>query len=225
MGRSFDSDRLVRQSMAIALTTLNLFLLMAALPVQQEQKQQASSLPIFRFAQLQPALAQQQYLRLEEAAPQVYRLMPELPFENQYVNREDGKVSENNTLISRLIRYHAYVKGRPFAYRLDWKLTVADYLGANERISRDTYPSADTLKANPYEGDRAAIGRLTRTQRDKLIAALVTTFAPILTRPSAPPAPTANPPSQPQLPPSPASPASGSPLRSPQPGDAQLLLP
>jgi hypothetical protein len=215
--------------MAIALTTLNLFLLLAALPIQQEQKQQALSLPILRFAQLQPALAQQQYLRLEEAAPQVYRLMPELPLENQYVNREDNKVSENNTLISRLIRYHAYVKGRPFTYRLDWKLTVADYLGANERISRDTYPSADTLKANPYEGDRAVIGRLTRTQRDKLIEALVTTFAPMSTQPSAPPTPTANPPSQPpsqpQLSPSPASPASGSPLRSPQPGDAQLLLP
>ena len=214
--------------MAIALMTINLFLLMVALPIRQEQPQYHSQLlPRFRFAQLlQPAQAQQQYVRMEEAAPQVYRLLPELPLENQYIDRENGEVSEDNTLLSRLIRYHVYVKGRPFSYRLDWKLTLADYLGANERISPETYPSGDALKTNPLAGDRAAIGKLSRTQRDELVRVLVSVFAPIPSQSTTPQSAPAAAPSPSPFPAAPSpSPSVPPPLRSPQPGDAQLLSP
>lgn len=230
MRRSFAFCKLAPKSMAIAVMTINLFLLMVALPTRQEQPQYSRQLlPRFRFVQLlQPAQAQQRYLRMEEAAPEVYRLLPELPLENQYVDREDGKASEENTLISRLIRYHVYVKGRPFSYRLDWKLTLADYLGVNERISPDTYPSGDALKTNPLAGDRAAISKLSRTQRDQLVGVLVSIFAPISSQPTAPQStPAAIPSPSPSLstPSSSPSPTAPPSLRSPKPGDAQLLLP
>ena len=228
MRRSFAFCKLARKSMAIAVMTINLFLLMVAFPIRQDQPEyHFQLLPLLRFAQLlQPAQAQQQSLRMEEAAPQVYRLLPELPLENQYIDRENGKVSEDNTLLSRLIRYHVYVKGRPFSYRLDWKLTLADYLGANERISPETYPSGDALKTNPLAGDRAAIGKLSRIQRDELVRVLVSVFAPISSQSTTPQsAPTVTPSSSPTpAAPSPL-PSVPPPLRSPQPGDAQLLSP
>jgi len=109
---------------------------------------------------------------------QVYKQMPNLPLENHYVNKETGKVDSDNTLVSRLIRYHIYVKGRPPIYRLDWKLTLADYLGANETMVDSQYPGSDTLRQNPIEGDRAAINRLNRSQRDALVQVLVNIFNP-----------------------------------------------
>jgi len=41
---------------------------------------------------------------------QVYKQLPYLPLENQYVNKETQQVDSNN-LVNRLIRYHVYVKG------------------------------------------------------------------------------------------------------------------
>lgn len=108
----------------------------------------------------------------------VYELMPELPLENQYVNLETGEPDADNTLISRLIRYHVFVRGRPFLYRLDWKLTLADYLGANELMSEGVYPSQDDLETNPMRGDREAIASLTRQQRDDLVHVLTSLFNP-----------------------------------------------
>jgi hypothetical protein len=108
----------------------------------------------------------------------VYQQLPNLPRENQYISKETGKVAENNTLVNRLIRYHLYLKGRPANYRLDWKLTLADYLGANEVIYDSSYPGNDTLRQNPLEGDRAAIKRLSRQQRDALVQVLVNIFSP-----------------------------------------------
>lgn len=109
---------------------------------------------------------------------QVYQQLPDLPRENKYISKETGKVAENNTLVSRLIRYHMYVKGRAPVYRLDWKLTLADYLDANEVMYDTVYPGRDSLRQNPFDGDRAAIKKLNRRQRDALVQALVNVFTP-----------------------------------------------
>ncbi len=113
-----------------------------------------------------------------DAWKQVYQQLPDLPKENQYISKETGKVAENNTLVSRMISYHVYRKNRPVNFRLDWKLTIADYLGANEIIYDFSYPGNDTLNKNPLSGDRAAIKRLTRKQRNALVQALVNAFNP-----------------------------------------------
>ncbi len=130
--------------------------------------------PGFSFG-TSPALAQR--VRIDGVWRKIYIELPDLPLENQYVNRETGKVDPDNTLVSRLIRYHVYVKGRPPFYRLDWKMTLADYLGVNGAMDEAIYPSADTLRKNPTEGDVAAINRLNRVQRDALVQALVDAFA------------------------------------------------
>ncbi len=148
---------------------------------------------------------------------QVYQKLPNLPQENKYVSR-DGKVNPNNNLVNRLIQYHVYIKGRSPNYRLDWKLTLADYLGANELIQESTYPGANTLRTNPLAGDRAAITRLNRKQRNALAQSLVSVFNPnssdVTTSTQAPPQPSKTPNSQ-------TSPS----FPQPKPGDAQLLQP
>ena len=131
----------------------------------------------------QPAFGQgvaQQYISQSvsrgDVWQRVYEKLPSLPRENQYINKQTGKVASENTLVSRLIRYHVYVKGRSPNYRLDWKLTLADYLGANEIMEESRYPGYDTLRSNPVEGDRAAINRLNRAERDALVQTLVNVF-------------------------------------------------
>lgn len=148
---------------------------------------------------------------------QVYQKLPNLPLENKYVSRETGKVNPDNTLVDRLIRYHLYVKGRGPNYRLDWKLTLADYLGANELLQENVYPGADALRQNPLEGDRAAIARLNRKQRDALVQTLVSVFNPnsAATTDTKTPSQPSTAPSQPTQPNFP----------QPKPGDAQLLQP
>jgi hypothetical protein len=125
---------------------------------------------------IQPAIAQR--ITPGDVWQQVYQQLPNLPRENRYTNKENGKVADNNTLISRLIRYHIYVKARSPIYRFDWKLTLADYLGANEIMYDSAYPSSDTLRENPIEGDKAAIARLNRSQRNALVQVLVNIFNP-----------------------------------------------
>jgi len=165
----------------------------------------------FRQWQQEPAIAQQR-IRASEIPEQVYRLLPDLPLENHYINVETGEASPNNTLISRLIRYHTFIKGRSPNFRLDWKLTLADYLGANERISATAYPGADILRTNPLEGDVAIIRQLNRRQRDQLVQVLVSLYTPASEAPAPSPTPTPTP--TPEPPPIP-----------PRPGDARLLLP
>ncbi len=123
-----------------------------------------------------PAIAQR--ISPGEVWQQVYQQLPDFPRENKYISKESGKVAENNTLASRLIRYHVYVKERAPNYRLDWKLTLADYLGANEIMYVTTYPGHDTLRQNPLEGDRAAIASLNRSQRQALVQVLTNIFNP-----------------------------------------------
>ena len=123
---------------------------------------------------IQPAIAQR--VAASNAWRQVYQKLPEFPLENKYISKKTRKVSENHTLARRLIRYHIYLKGRAPNSRLDWKLTLADYLKANEIMYDSSYPGSDTLKTNPIDGDRAAIKRLNRRQRNALVQVLVNIF-------------------------------------------------
>jgi hypothetical protein len=168
----------------------------------------------------QPTLAQS--MRFEQVTQELYQQIPDLPLENGYVNSETGRVSTDNTLISRLIRYHVYIKSRLPNYRLDWKLTLADYLGVNERIEPKTYPSGSSLRKNPMEGDIAAVNRLTLAQRTAVVDILAAGFTTAAT-PQAEPSPAPSPAISPTPTPSP-TPNSRFP-RQPQPGDAQLLRP
>lgn len=170
-----------------------------------------------------PAASAQRF-QIEEIWRRIYEEIPGIPLENEYVNEDTGNVSTDNTLLNRLIRYHIYVKGRPTAYRLDWKLTLADYLGVNERIEEETYPSGTSLRTNPIDGDKAAIGSLNRAQRDALVNALVNSFNPNsqISEPTSTPSPSPSP--SPTVTPPPANAPSRFPPQ-PQPGDAQLLQP
>ena len=112
-------------------------------------------------------------VRTAEIAQKVYTELPEIPLENQYFNQKLKKIDPNNTLVNRILRYHAFTKGRPADVRLDWKLTLADYLGANDIMDPATYPSHDVLSKNPMDDDRAAVNMLTRSMRDQLIDRLI----------------------------------------------------
>lgn len=107
---------------------------------------------------------------------QIYEQIPELPLENQYVNSETGKVDADNTLVSRIIRYHLYIKNRPTNLRLDWKLTIADYLAAFEQISAEDYPDYG-LRENPIDSDILAMKTLSWEVRDRLTNTLYEAFA------------------------------------------------
>ncbi|NJO41413.1 MAG: hypothetical protein HC769_13695 [Cyanobacteria bacterium CRU_2_1] len=216
--------KLIANGVSVSLIAIGLLFLMTSLPAPH-LKSSRSSQPIqflTTSTQLPMAVAQQfdvaQRFDIDNAWRQVYEQLPDLPLENQYVSQETGDVAQENTLISRLIRYHIYTQGRPPQFRLDWKLTLADYLGVNERMVASAYPSADTLDINPMQGDVAAIQSLDRAQRDALVQILVNIFAPefTTTETTEPPADSLSQPT----------PSTNSPNdREPQPGDAELLLP
>ena len=105
----------------------------------------------------------------------IYEQVPALPLENQYISSKTGQIAEDNTLVSRIIRYHLYSKERPTNFRFDWKLTIADYLGAFDRISANNYADYG-LKENPMQADVAMIQSLSREERDLLVDALYTAF-------------------------------------------------
>jgi hypothetical protein len=102
----------------------------------------------------------------------VYQKLPNLPLENQYLRAENSKPAPESTLVSRLAQYHS-LKGRSPIYRLDWKITLADYLGINDYLRLDVYPGNTFLKTNPMERDQTAIQALNRAQRNALVQALV----------------------------------------------------
>ncbi len=149
----------------------------------------------------------------QELWQEVYKKLPNLPLENKYVSKDTKKVDTNSTLVTRLLQYHLYVKGRAPGYRLDWKLTLADYLGVNELIEEAAYPGNATLNSNPLESDRAVINRLTRTERNDLVQTLVSLFRQN-SRATISPSSGVNSPSNPNQ--------SNSPSP-PRPGDAQRL--
>lgn len=105
----------------------------------------------------------------------IYEQMPALPLENQYISSKTGQIAEDNTLVSRIIRYHLYSKERPTNFRFDWKLTIADYLGAFDRISANNYADYG-LRENPVQADVAMVQSLSREERDLLVDALYTAF-------------------------------------------------
>jgi len=130
-----------------------------------------------------PTLAQAQSAPARPIQPdqvwqQIYQQLPDLPLENQYINLETKKPATDNTLVGRFIRYHLYSRGRSPLYRLDWKISLADYLGINNPPQEADYPSRSTLRQNPLEGDIQAIRKLTRKQREALVQALVDAFTP-----------------------------------------------
>ena len=165
--------------------------------------------------------AKAQFIQPKLIAPEVYRRLPDFPLENHYLNQETGEVDSEQTLIRRFMRYHIYVKGRTPNFRLDWKLSLADYLGANERIESFQYPGKTTLEANPLEGDRAAISSLNRQQREQLVDTLVSIFNPNAAN-NSPTTPTQSP-NAPN--PSPALRNGNNAPSLPQPGAADLLMP
>ena len=110
----------------------------------------------------------------EAIAAQIYQQLPELPLENQYLN-ESGEAAIENTLLTRLIQYHLYIQKRPTNFRLDWKLTLADYLGAFARMREADYPNYG-LRQNPMAGDVTAVESLDAQTRDRLVNALYQAF-------------------------------------------------
>ncbi|MGB3767344.1 MAG: hypothetical protein WA947_12365 [Phormidesmis sp.] len=124
-------------------------------------------------AQAQPA----QLRRIDPSAiaARIYEQMPALPLENQYISSKTGQVAADNTLVSRMIRYHLYSKERPTNFRFDWKLTLADYLGAFDRISADNYADYG-LRENPIEADVAVIRSLSQEARNQLVSAIYVAF-------------------------------------------------
>jgi hypothetical protein len=201
-----------------------------------------------RIAQLMVPNRLQTRYRTNDMWQLVYQAMPDLPLENQYINIETGAIDDDYTLMRRLIRYHVYVKNRPPLFRLDWKLTLADYLtvrdpntgqtvSANERINPTTYPGNNVLtvaSANPsageisqpmsaLDGDRAAIARLTPEQRDRLVDILTMIFNP--TYADAVAAHAAIEAAQDRTADPVSNPAERDLPRAPQAGDANLLIP
>ena len=156
-----------------------------------------------------------QQLRVQDAWKFVYEKLPDFPIENNYISKETGKVDPTNTLVGRLIRYHVFVKGRPPNYRFDWKLSLADYLGATpDYLVEEVYPGNDVLRSNPMERDRTAIQSLNRTQRDALVQAVVDVFTETPGRGRAPAAGE-----------KPEGRSTSPEITQPQPGDAKLLIP
>jgi hypothetical protein len=152
-------------------------------------------------------------LRPESSAEKVYLAFPNLPKNNDYKKVENGALNTESTLISRLIRYHQDVKKRPTDFRVDWLLTMADYLGVNEPIKSGQYPGYLTLQTNPMQDDIKIIRSLTRDQRRSLVDFLVTLYAPALEKPTTKPSVSPdsnNTPSKPGL---------------SKPGDAKFLMP
>lgn len=109
-------------------------------------------------------------------ATEVYAQYPDLPQENHYTRQGSNEVATQDSLVSRFIRYHLYVKDRPGNFRLDWKLSIADYLGAYDSINPENYPSARALSTNPANGDQLAIQQLSRVERNRLVQSIFGIF-------------------------------------------------
>lgn len=113
-----------------------------------------------------------QLSRVEGAVEQVYRQLPNLPREDGYGGDSRGV----RTLLHRLMVYHLQIMGRSPFSRLDWQLTLADYLDANEVMLAQNYPGATLLSSNPYDRDRQVIQGLSRGERQALLGALLSGF-------------------------------------------------
>jgi hypothetical protein len=172
---------------------------------------------------LEPALSQVS-TSPKIVASEIYQALPNLPLENQYTRKETNKVATDSTLVERFIQYHTNVKGRSPGFRMDWKMSLADYLGVNEYLTEITYPGHAFLKTSPMKGDRAAIQALSRQQREALIQALVDHYTGgAQTAEAIPPAPIPQPKVSPAVPTVVPTAPQLKPI--PRPGDAKLLAP
>ena len=129
------------------------------------------SFPLFAHAQIEGP----RRVNPLAISTEIYQQLPDFPLENQYLSSDTGAPNEESTLVSRIIRYHLYIKNRPATYRIDWKLTLADYLGVFESISADGYADYG-LQDSPLDGDRAVIQNLSPAARDRLVNALYEAF-------------------------------------------------
>jgi hypothetical protein len=122
-----------------------------------------------------PSLVQAQTeIKPEFVAAQFYERLPDFPKENQYLRKGKKTAAADNTLVSRLFSYHTVNQSRSPQYRLDWKITLADYLGINEYIiNPKNYPGAAFLKTNPFEQDQAILQSLSREERNQVIDTVV----------------------------------------------------
>jgi hypothetical protein len=111
-----------------------------------------------------------------DVAKFVYQRVPTLALENQYIRTDSNKQAVESTLVSRIVQYHNSVKGRSPLHRIDWKTTLADYLGIHEVIQPETYPGYAFLKKNPLESDLASVQKLNAAQRNALVQSLVEAF-------------------------------------------------
>ena len=112
-----------------------------------------------------------------EISKLVYQRLPDLPQENQYISKESGEVAANNTLVNRLIRYHVYGKKRLPNYRFDWKLTMADYLGAYDYLVASQYPVEYLNRKSDERGYRSD-RTINSCRTDALVSVLVSIFNP-----------------------------------------------
>ncbi|MGB3492355.1 MAG: hypothetical protein WBA57_06485 [Elainellaceae cyanobacterium] len=163
--------------LALATATALVLIGLYGLPARQEPQaltQRSSHHQLASLFQTQPVAAQR--LRASDIAEIVYAQHPDLPLENTYIDDDSGDVDDDSTLMSRFIRYHVYVVRRFPNFRLDWKLTFADYLGANEWVLEDEYPGVINLRTNPRDQDLEAIRQLSIAQRDAVIETLVEIF-------------------------------------------------
>ncbi len=159
-----------------------------------------------------------QILRPEEAAAIIYEELPYLPQENQYRSAETGEINPEHTLMSRFIRYHKDFQRRSPQYRLDWKVTLADYLGVNRSIRESNYPGS-TLQSNPLAQDIEVIRQLSRRQRQQLVDLLVKIYNPQSQPTTNKPVPQEEETEQTSEVSTPSTPSLS------EPGDAQLLIP
>jgi hypothetical protein len=183
-------------------------------------------LPVATFlVGLSPKLALSQVSTSPKiVASEIYQALPGLPLENQYIRKETNKAAVDSTLVERFIQYHTNVKGRSPGFRMDWKMSLADYLGVNDYLTEINYPGHAFLKTSPMKGDRAAIQALSRQQREALIQALVDHYAGgAQTAEAVPPTPSPQP-KAPSIPPS-VVPTTPQLKPIPRPGDAKLLAP
>ena len=138
----------------------------------------ALALAVSLNSTLHPAATAQGIVPPSQIAAQVYAQLPNLPLENTYERRDSRDIATDSTLMSRFIRYHLFVQRRSPVYRLDWKLTLADYLGVNEWVTAPEYPGADILETSPRNGDMNAVRSLTLAQRQALVEVLVGIYRP-----------------------------------------------
>lgn len=186
--------------------------------------------PAVTMAQTAPIFANPRQVAVE-----IYAKLPDFPMENTYIRQETNQVASESTLVERLIVYHTTVKGRSPVYRLDWKMTLGDFLGINDVLQGNTYPGTSYLRENPMAGDRDVIQALNRQEREELIQTLVNYYSPLAGIPlEAPQQPSRSIPEPeaiaPQLPPvsQPGEAELLSPRQEPRPtptGDARFLLP